>query len=59
MAYIVVKTFRDLQDADHVYRAGDKYPRSGKPKKARIEELAGEDNAIGVAVIQKAEEDDE
>jgi hypothetical protein len=59
MAYVVVKTFRDLQDADHIYRVGDKYPRSGKAKKARLDELTGSENKIGVAVIQKVKEVEE
>jgi hypothetical protein len=59
MAYVVVRTFKDLQDADHIYRVGDQYPRSGKTKKARLDELAGSENKIGVPVIKKVKEADE
>lgn len=59
MTYVVIKTFRDLQDADYVYQVGDKFPRSGKVKKARLEELAGSENKIGVPLIEKIKEDDE
>lgn len=42
--YRVLKSFTDLQDDNHMYRVGDKYPRSGRGKKERIEELSGSDN---------------
>lgn len=55
--YIVVRDFRDLQDNDHIYRAGDKYPRKGRAKKERITELLGSKNLIGVPLIREAEDD--
>ncbi|MCM3665515.1 hypothetical protein M3204_13945 [Mesobacillus subterraneus] len=54
--YKVIKAFTDLQDENHVYRVGDKFPRSGRAKKERIEELSSSDNTLGEPVI--AEVDD-
>jgi hypothetical protein len=51
MKYKVIKKFRDLQDNNHIYNVGDKYPRKNKVKKERIEELASSKNKIGVPVI--------
>ena len=28
MAYVVIKSFRDLTDNDRLYKVGDKYPKS-------------------------------
>ncbi len=56
--YIVVRDFADLQDESHIYHAGDIYPRKGKPKKERLEELLGSNNRIGKPVIVEAEEGD-
>lgn len=53
MTYKVIHDFKDLQDDDHIYRAGNKYPRKGKVKKERIEELQGADNNIGKPLITK------
>lgn len=57
MPYIVIKDFKDLQDGDHIYRAGDKYPRKGRVKKERIAELSGSENLIGVPLIREVEDD--
>lgn len=57
MAYTVIKDFKDLQDGNHIYRAGDKYPRKGRGKKERIEELAGSDNLRGEPLIVEEEGD--
>ena len=54
--YRVLKSFTDLQDDNHVYAAGDKYPRSGRAKKERIEELSGSNNALGKPLIAEVEE---
>lgn len=51
MPYIVLKDFKDLQDSNHIYRAGDKFPRKGRAKKERIEELLGSDNKRGEPLI--------
>lgn len=55
--YTVVKDFTDLQDENHVYRKGDKYPRTGRAKKERIEELSSTENALGYAVIEEVDEE--
>lgn len=57
MNYKVIKDFMDLQDENHIYRKGDKYPRKGRVKKERAEELASSANKIGVPLI--VEEGDE
>jgi hypothetical protein len=57
--YQVVRNFTDSQDDKHVYRVGDKFPRSGRAKKERIEELSSSDNALGKPVIAEAEETEE
>ena len=57
MGYIVIKDFTDLQDDNHVYRTGEKYPRKGRVKKERIEELAGNENKRGEPLIQEEEGD--
>lgn len=55
MAHKVIRDFTDLQDGNHVYRAGDKYPRSGRAKKDRLEELSGPENKIGEPLIEEIE----
>lgn len=57
--YVVIKDFRDLQDNLHLYRAGDKYPRKGRAKKERIEELMSDKNLAGEPLIAQVEEGDE
>ncbi len=56
MAHKVIRDFTDLQDGNHVYRAGDTYPRSGKGKKARIEELSSVENKRGEPLIVEVSE---
>ncbi len=52
--YEVIYMFMDLQDNDHVYAVGDKYPREGyEPTLARIRELSGEENKIGKQLIKE------
>ncbi|QOS77945.1 hypothetical protein JNUCC31_25105 [Paenibacillus sp. JNUCC31] len=53
MPYIVIKDFKDLEDKNHIYRAGDKYPRSGRGKKERLEELLSSDNLRGEPLIEE------
>ena len=49
----VVKSFFDLQDNNYEYKVGDIYPRKDyKPTKARIDELAGNKNKLGEALIE-------
>jgi len=57
MSYVVIKDFKDLQDDNHIYRAGDKYPRKGRAKKERVEELSGSDNRRGEPLIREEEDD--
>ena len=54
--YYVIKRFADLQDKNHIYNAGDAFPREGlvvAPE--RLEELAGKCNKQGEPLIKKEE----
>lgn len=54
MAYIVIKSFRDLTDNDRLYKVGDKYPAKGeKPTKARIRELLNGTNKNGKVYLKE------
>lgn len=55
--YEVVKSFKDLEDDNHIYQKGDKYPRKGKVKKERVEELSSKDNKIGEPLIAEVGEE--
>jgi hypothetical protein len=55
--YIVMKDFADLQDNGYVYRSGDKFPRRGRVKKERIEELSTTSNKIGEILIREVGEE--
>lgn len=56
--YRAKMAFRDAEDKEYLYSAGDVYPRKGKKvTKARFEELSTENNAAGVAVIVEVKED--
>ena len=60
--YRVVKDFSDLQDVEgdkaYVYRENDKFPRKGRAKKERIEELSTKNNKRGEVLIEEVTEDD-
>lgn len=56
MKYKVIKDFKDLQDKGHVYRAGDKYPRKGKAKSERVEELSSSKNKQKTPLIEEVKE---
>lgn len=51
MKYKVIRAFKDLQDENHIYHVGDKYPRKGRIKKERIEQLSTNDNKHGKPLI--------
>lgn len=55
--YIVLKTFSDLDDDNHIYQEGDKYPRQGKAKKSRVDELSSTNNKLGEVLIVELESD--
>jgi len=57
--YIVIHKFRDLQDGDHIYNVDNKYPRKGRSKKERIDELMSHENKIGVPLIAEVGEENE
>lgn len=57
--YRVLCDFADLTDENHVYRAGDEYPREGlEPTAARIKELSGKTNKLGKPLIKKQKKAD-
>ena len=59
MEYRAKVYFTDLKDNNHVYNAGDIYPRRGyRPSKKRIAELLSSDNKRGYPVIEEVMEDD-
>ena len=52
MTYKVIRTFKDGQSEElHVYRNGDVFPFGHEVSEARIVELLGSDNAIGMPLI--------
>lgn len=57
MNYKVIRSFRDLEDNNHIYHVDEKYPHKGRAKKERIEELAGNDNKIGEPLIAEVGEE--
>lgn len=57
MTYKVVKNFADLQDGNHVYFAGDTFPRKGtEVSNERIAELASTANKRGEILIEAVKE---
>lgn len=59
MMYRVIKRFKDLQDDNYIYNAGDTYPREGMtPGKRRIKELESDKNRRGTPLIEEVAEDD-
>ena len=57
MNYRVIKYFTDLQDDEHPYYPGDKFPRDGFTVSAsRIKELSGTQNKRGIALIEEVQE---
>lgn len=54
--YVVLKDFKDLKDNNYIYHKGDKYPRKGKVKKQRIEELSTTKNKRKEILIKKVDD---
>lgn len=53
--YRVISDFSDLSDGGYIYRAGDKYPRTGIANHARVVELSGRNNMRGAPLIELVE----
>ena len=52
--YVVKVFFTDLQDNNHEYNVGDKFPRDGMAVTPdRIKELSGTQNKRGIALIEE------
>lgn len=55
--YRVIKSFTDLQDNNHTYSVGDKFPHDGVEVDAeRIAELSSDKNRLGVPLIEEVAE---
>ena len=55
--YRVINRFFDLQDNNHAYSVGDKFPHNGVEVDAeRIAELASDQNRLGVPLIEEIPE---
>ena len=53
MSYEVIRYFTDLQDFNHPYNVGDKFPRVGmKVSEDRLKELSSHKNKQGVPLIK-------
>lgn len=56
--YKVIKYFTDLQDDNHAYNPGDKFPRDGvEVSEARIKELSSDKNKRKMPLIEEVKED--
>ena len=57
MKYIVIHSFKDLQDDNYIYQVGDFYPRKDIKDISddRIQELSGVNNKIGKSLIKAIE----
>lgn len=57
MSYTVIHYFEDLQDFNHPYKVGDKFPRLGLDvSESRLKELSSDKNRQKKALIVKDEE---
>lgn len=57
--YVAIKRFIDLTDDDHIYNAGDVYPRNGfEPSRERIVELATSKNKLETPLITHIEDEE-
>lgn len=54
--YRVIKYFIDLEDNNHVYSVGDKYPYTGMAKPERVAFLSSYKNKLGAPVIKAVDE---
>lgn len=60
MMYVAAVKFADLQDHNHIYEAGEEYPRLGLDvSEARLAELSGSKNAMGYPLIKQVDGDKE
>jgi hypothetical protein len=52
--YTVIRQFFDLQDDNHAYKVGDKFPHNGAIiSEERIEELKGNKNKLKTPLIME------
>lgn len=58
MSYKVICAFTDLQDHNHVYLVGDKFPHDNKNiPENRIKDLTSKNNKIGKPLIEEEKND--
>lgn len=55
VTYVVIHDFKDLQDKNKIYRAGDVYPSPANKKvnEKRLNELKSKNNKNGVQYIRE------
>lgn len=54
--YKVIESFTDLQDANHLYKVGDEYPRKGMAvDEKRVKELLSSANRRKKPLIEEVE----
>lgn len=59
MGYKVIKTFKDKEDNNKQYKAGDVYPKGDyKPTKKRLEELSEIHPKYNAAFIEEVKEEE-
>ena len=57
MSYKVIHYFTDLQDNNHPYQVGDKFPRQGAVvSEKRLKSLSSKENKLGKALIELVSE---
>ena len=57
MSYKVIHYFTDLQDNNHPYQVGDKFPRQGAVvSEKRLQSLSSKENKLGKALIELVSE---
>ena len=60
MNYKVIHNFFDLQDNDHSYQVGDKFPRQGAvANENRLKELSSKNNRLKKPLIELVKVDSE
>lgn len=53
-SYVVLSSFRDLEDSGKSYKKGEQFPKPANKKvgKKRLDELLSKDNKVGKPVIK-------
>jgi hypothetical protein len=59
MPYKVIRSFRDKEDDQRIYRKGDTFPANGKVSKERVAKLLSSKNKVGKPLIEQMGEESE